>query len=111
MHHARIVATYDTDTQQKIIIACRLTDAGHLQPGAEGFGYVTDWEDDEQRYAQYPFILQPLDNSQAALSWGAFDTTQTTVDIMGRRLVAGEKLVRREANERYAYTIISVRDD
>jgi hypothetical protein len=108
MNYARIIAEYDQDSKQTLVIIGRLGNGDQLQPGAEAYGYAKDWIEDEQNYGRYPFILEPLDAHSAALSWGSFDDTKSVVDIMGRRLAKGVKLIRQEIGERYTYTIKSI---
>lgn len=108
MTHTRIVASYDGDKTQKIVIVGSVSADGHLRPKAEAFGYVTDWDDESNCNLRYPFILEPIDQGVAMLNWGGFDATQTSIDIMGRRLVKGETFTRRESGESWRYTIQSV---
>ena len=108
MNYARIIAKYDQDPGETLVIIGRLGNGDQLQAGAEAYGYAKDWNDDEQNYARYPFILEPLDAHSAALSWGSFDDTKSVIDIMGRRLAKGVKLIRQEIGERHSYTIQSI---
>lgn len=108
MTPVRIVASYDEDETQKIVIVGFLTNDGHLKPGAEAFGYVVDWDEDSNCNLRYPFVLEPVDENNAMLSWGGFDSTPTSINVMGRRLVTGEKIVRRESGESSHYTVRSV---
>jgi hypothetical protein len=110
MKYARIVATYDDDKAQKVIIVGALTEDGHLHPKAEAFGFVVDWCEESESYCRYPFVLEPIDQTSAALSWGGFDDTRSTVDLLGRKLVKGEQFMRSESGQRWRYTIQSVID-
>lgn len=108
MIHVRMVATYNDDVEQNIVIVGFLTEERHLRPNAEAFGYAKDWDDEDKVYHRFPFILEPIDDEHAMLSWGGFDTTSSEIDVMGRRLVEGEKVVRREDGEHWEYTIKSI---
>lgn len=108
MIHVRIVATCDDDNGQTIVIVGFLTEERHLRPKAEAFGYVKDWTDEVKTYVRFPFILEPMDSVCAMLGWGGFDPTASEIDVLGRRLVPGERIVRREGGETWNYTIKSI---
>lgn len=108
MQTCRIVATCDSDKKQTIVIHARMDSLGHLHPKAEAFGYVKDWIEDSSNYLRHPFILEPLGGSEAMLSWGGFDDTASVIDVMGRRLVKGEKFRRRQDGESWSYTVNSI---
>ena len=113
MPYARIFALYDANKSETIVIVGLLTENGHLVPKAEAFGYAKDLDEDFGTLLRYPFILEPVDGTHAMLNWGCFDenATRSEIDIMGRRLVKGEKITRRENGYTYGYTIQSVRGE
>jgi len=101
MRVVKIVATYDEDKRQN--------SDGKLDDDFEYFGYVTDWTEDTQNYLRYPFTMAHMGNQDAIVEWGGWDLeTQTSINVYQRRIVEGEKIVRREANEQWAYTVTEV---
>ena len=108
MSYVRIVAAYDDDDRQRMIIVGPQKIDNSLSDNVEMFGYIKDWSEDESNYVEYPFILKNISETDGVADWGAFDETRTVLDVYGRRLVEGEKIVRTENNEVYKYTIISI---
>lgn len=109
MRVVKVVAAYDEDKRQDIVFVGRQNSDGKLDDDFEYFGYVTDWTDDTQNYLRYPFTMAHMGNQYAIIEWGGLDLeTRTTINVFQRRIVVGEKVIRREANEQTAYSVIEV---
>lgn len=107
MSRKRIVASYVEDPMHRIVILAAMTAEGLLLPETDASGYVVDWDDESESYNEYSFVLEPVDEKHAMLRWGD-DATETRLDVMGRRLVSGETISRRENGEDWCYSIDSV---
>lgn len=107
MQRKRITAFYADDPRCRIVILAMMTADGHLLPEAEASGYSVDWDDESESYEKYPFVLEPEDLKYARLRWRD-DPAKTRVEIMGRRLLAGETILYRDAEGSHRYTIESV---
>ena len=108
MTYVRIVATYNDDERQKIIIVGPQKETKYLASNIEMFGYIRDWSEEENNYVEYPFILRNLSEKDGIADWGAFDTTKTILNLYGRRIAPGEAIERTEDNVIYNYTISAV---
>lgn len=59
---------------------------------------------------RYPFTMVQMENQEAIIEWGGWDLkTQTSINVFQRRIVAGEKIIRREANQQWIYTIKDIK--
>lgn len=106
MRAVKIVATYDEDERENIVFIGRQSSDGKLDESFESFGYVTDWTEESQSYLRYPFTMVQMENQEAIIEWGGWDfKTQTSINAFQRRIVAGEKITRREANQQWPYTV------
>ncbi len=108
MELVRIMAVYADDNRECLVISGLRTTDGQLVGNTEMFGYAIDWDEDAKNYLKSPFTLTAIDEGSALLDWGTAWDVRTLLNIMGRRIVPGEKLVRSEGNERYEYTIKTV---
>lgn len=107
MKSVRIVAKWDEDEAQSLVLVAAQDENGWIADNVEMFGYVKD-QDDDHKYVRYPFVAEKISERDAVLDWGALDNTTATANLYGRRLVAGEKIQRIENREIYEYTIVSI---
>ena len=106
MNVYKIIAKYEEDENQSIVIVGKFKENNFLDSDSEYYGYVRDYSD--IGYRRYPFVMEEYDDKNAILDWGGFDDTKTTLNIFRRRIAVGEKLIRTEQNEPSNYTITEV---
>lgn len=108
MPFIRLVATYDQDQRESMVIVGPQDEKGHLVGKYEMFGYSKEWVEESKTYCRYPFILTRISHDEAVADWGDWDDTKTILDVLERRLVKGEKIVRSESGDKHSYTIVGI---
>lgn len=110
MPFVRIFATSDSSTKQKlIVVGCQGEDKKMDFSMAQMFGYCVDWRQEENNYITYPFILESDSNTDtdAVVIWG-WGTKNSIIDIRGRRIVEGEKILRYDHDQKFTYTVAKI---
>ncbi|OSY95232.1 hypothetical protein [Klebsiella michiganensis] len=108
MKKIKLIASNVANSTEKMRLELNITKNQHIDLENEilGSGSVM-WDQ------WYDFTILELDNNNALMDWkdDSFFECKSTIDILNRRLVVGEKIRYIDEGEHYIYQIEEIRDE
>lgn len=108
MKRIKVIASNVANSAEKMRLDLNITENQHIDLENEilGSGSVM-WDQ------WYDFTILELDNNNALMDWkdDSFFECKSTIDILNRRLVVGEKIRYIDEGEHYIYQIEEIRDE